>query len=51
MGAKSDGEVVVVAPVHEVEVIVVNDIGGVQDPLRHLGNVAGELPAAGLGLA
>ena len=50
VGPEGDGEVVVFAPVHQVEVVVVNDVGRVQDPLRDLGNVAGEL-LAGLGLS
>ena len=50
MGPEGDGEVVVFAPVHQVEVVVVNDVGRVKNPLWDLGDVTGEL-LAGLGLA
>ena len=50
MGPEGDGQVVVLAPVHEVEVVVVNDVGRVKNPLRDLGDVPREL-LAGLGLS
>ena len=50
VGPEGDGQVVVLAPVHQVKVVVVNDVGGIQNPLGDLGNVAGEL-LAGLRLA
>ena len=50
VGPEGDGQVVVLAPVHEVEVIVVNYVRGVQDALGDLGDVAREL-FGGLGLA
>ena len=50
MGPEGDGEVVVFAPVHQVEVVVVNDVGRVKNPLGDLGDVTGEL-LAGLGLS
>ena len=45
VGPEGDGEVVVLAPVHQVEVVVVNDVGRVKNPLGDLGNVPGELLA------
>ena len=50
VGPEGDGKVVVFAPVHQVEVVVVDDVGRVQNSLRDLGDVAGEL-LAGLGLS
>ena len=50
VGPEGDGQVVVLAPVHQVEVVVVDDVGGVQNPLGDLGDVPGEL-LAGLRLS
>ena len=38
VGAQRHGQVVVGAPVHQVEVVVVEDVRGVQNPLRRLHN-------------
>ena len=44
-GSESDGHSVVGAPVEEVEVVVVEHVGGVKDALGSLGHVAERLPA------
>ena len=43
MSPESHCQVVVFAPVHEVEVVIIDDVWGVQDALGDLGDVASEL--------
>ena len=43
VSSQSHGQVVVVAPVHQVEIVVVENVRSIQDSFRGLGNVSGNL--------